>query len=459
MSFECHHLDKWSFANLDLCEEQMEAGKEKALVLISGASSAGKSYAAKILHNVLHIEGHRAVIISLDMYNFGLSGIIPNKVNDNYFDGELKDIKKIRSIIKDIIVDIPFEQKYEQEALNKIEVALKDILDKADLKKFITGLSEEWKKLNFDEPSVYDLEEASKDIHKLFENKSFKLKKYSKIISEREESDTVVDGNDYDIVVVEGIYALTPNFLKLLEDLNPIKNFIDGNPKSLFLRRILRDKIKTSAPTTFTIRNYFKFIIPSYQDTILPSRNTADIILNNDMTFSELRKGPEYITRETWNIDKNVDVNLFKSKCEIIYQHFEKDSYFTVPNEVRKDDNILRFREISKDGGLSYEPWSLIHKGIAKLRKDKRIIRVVNVLLDEKEIGHVWKNEDSCFLDFCVAGFEINRIEKKIKTRLRYKGATFTLFEVAGRQNYLEIVSVPNKGVLHEVRGLLSYHP
>lgn len=456
MSFECHHLDKWVFANLDLCEEQLELGKHKALVLISGASSSGKSFAAQYLAEILKNSQHKLITISLDMYNFGLSGIIPNKVNKNYFDGKLPKMEEIRNIIKDIIYDIPFEKKYDRTSLNKIKKALNQYMSGSDLTKFIKGLSEEWAKLNFDEPSVYDLEEAAKDIHLLFENKTIKEKKYSKIVSERVDSKHRIDGSDCDIIVVEGIYSLTNEFLNLLEDLNPIKNFIDGNPKSLFLRRILRDKVSTSAPSTFTIKNYFKFIIPSYEETILPARNHADIILNNEMTFLELREGPLYSIRDTFEVTNNEGLKYLKEHSHIIYEHYEKDSYFGVLNEISRGDNILRFREISKDKGLTYEPFSLIHKGINKLRKDGRIIRAVNVLLDEKEVKEVWQTEDSCLLDFSRAGFIIKKIEKKVKTRIIYKNQSFTLFEVEGKKAYIEIHNPCEEKILVEIKKLLT---
>ena len=51
MAFEYHHLDKWSYANLDLIEELLETS-QKAIVLIAGASSSGKSYAARALENL-----------------------------------------------------------------------------------------------------------------------------------------------------------------------------------------------------------------------------------------------------------------------------------------------------------------------------------------------------------------------------------------------------------------------
>ena len=90
-----HHVDKWGYCNLDLVEEVLEKEK-KAIVLIAGASSSGKSFCADYLATMLKHNGHHAVTISLDKYNVGLSGIIPNKVNANYFSGGLKDMKTIR---------------------------------------------------------------------------------------------------------------------------------------------------------------------------------------------------------------------------------------------------------------------------------------------------------------------------------------------------------------------------
>ena len=57
MSFEYHHLDKFGYANLDLCEELLESEK-KAIVLISGASSSGKSFSAEYLRELLERNGH-----------------------------------------------------------------------------------------------------------------------------------------------------------------------------------------------------------------------------------------------------------------------------------------------------------------------------------------------------------------------------------------------------------------
>ena len=310
-----HHVDKWGYCNLDLVEEVLEKEK-KAIVLIAGASSSGKSFCADYLATMLKHNGHHAVTISLDKYNVGLSGIIPNKVNANYFSGGLKDMKTIRKRIKDIIYDVPFDKKYAPEVLDRIADSLSDVIDPSRMPTFLKGLKEEWAKLNFDETTVYDLKEACRDIKKLCQDKRIRAKEYSKIVSERVPSDLIIDGKDYDCIIVEGIYALDKTVLRELgKAKNVVKDFIAGNAKSLFLRRIIRDSKISSASNAFTTKLYFTSILKSYQETIFPSRLESDILLYNDMAFSEIRAGDLYTTQEEIHILDERKAKKLLSAC------------------------------------------------------------------------------------------------------------------------------------------------
>ena len=123
MAFEYHHLDKFAYATLDLAEELLET-ERKAVILISGASSSGKSFSAEYLRDVLKENGHRALAISLDQYDYGLSGIIPNKVNANDFQKSIPNLPEIENRIRQIIIDLPFEDKYSQKTCAKIDGAI-----------------------------------------------------------------------------------------------------------------------------------------------------------------------------------------------------------------------------------------------------------------------------------------------------------------------------------------------
>lgn len=450
MAKELHHIDKWGFANVDFGEEILEKN-QKALILIAGASSSGKSYGAVFLKQMLEKMGHKACIISLDQYNGGLSRIIPNKVNLNYFNSSIKDMGRIYCKIKLIIENVDFSSKYDETRLSLIKDALKDDFNESDLDKFITGLGIEWSKLNFDEPSVYDLKEASRDIKDLLKGKTIEEKLYSKVVSERIKSNSIINGDECSFIIVEGIYALNDELLDELKGIEIVKNFIDGNPKSLFLRRLIRDMGSTSASTSFTAKLYFSSIMDSYRQTILPSRSKADLVLDNDMSFAELRSGNLYLSKNLYPVNSKEGLKRLEDNSLLLERSFQKDFYIVCENEKQEENNILRFRETSFDEGKTYKPASLVHKGAPKWRKDNKIIRPVNVLLDENCIQDVWKDEESCLYDFLTNGFMINRIEIKIKTRIIYKGYNITLFEAKDRNNNLEIGDDIPASILEEV--------
>lgn len=455
MAFKFHHLDKWCFANIDLAEEALEKHK-KAVIVIAGASSSGKSFSAEALEKIMKVHGHKATTISLDQYNFGLSMIIPRKVNEHFFKGSLTNIAEIGKAIKPILLRYEFQHKYNEDCLKQISEVLPRFLKEDDIPTFLKGLAKEWSLLNFDEPSVYNLKEAAEDVKKLYENHSVAEKTYSKICSERVASSRRINGKNYDIIIVEGIYALDSSFLSELKDIPYIANFVDGNAKSLFLRRIIRDKTSTSADSAFTTHLYFKYIIPSYKNTILPTRENADVVLDNNMSFEELRSGELYITKDGFLIKNDKAAQYLLKHSEIKSQHYEKDYYFTAPGENKAVDNILRFRLRSHDQGASYQPGSLVHKGAPKVRKDNKIIRPINVLLNEEEILEVWKDEKSCIDDLKSADFLIEKVEEKIKSRIIYKGQNLTLFQVKGKGDYVEIVTPIHSDIIKEIKKIIK---
>lgn len=452
MSIELHHLDKWAYANLDLVEEELEKN-DKAVILIAGASSSGKSYAAKTLKEILQKNSHKTCIISLDQYNVGLSGIIPNKVNLNYFQNSISNIKEISKKIKEIIYDVPFDSKYKPEIIARIRESIHDMLPQDDLEKFLTGLAQEWEHLNFDEPTVYDMKEAAQDIKLLLMGKRIHTKHYSKLVSERIPSTGHLSGKDYQVIIVEGIYALDRTLLNEFTNISIIKDFIDGNPKSLFLRRIIRDARITSAPSIFTISAYFKYIVKSYFSTIYPCRKDADIILNNDMTFSEMRAGTLYTSRFVLHTSAKSVLERIEREGHVVEHVYQKDIYFSAEGE-EKSKNLLRLRCISVDG-VNYTPSSLVHKGLPKTRRDDKVIRPINVFLNDGEFFKVWNTLDDCINDFICAGFLVGPIEYKEKTRVDYHDVRLNLRTITDHGYSIEFVNPPKPEIVDQIREII----
>lgn len=438
-------VSKWKFYNLDRVEEILEKNK-KAVILISGASSSGKSYSAKILQQMLSDQNYNSVVLSTDSYNKGISGIITDKVNENYFKNNLKNIEKIKEIVKQCIYNTDFSEKFNNNDLKNIKNKIKNLIDKKEINIFLNALKTEFDKINFDEPSVYDLDKVARDVNKLLNNETIKEKKYSKIISEQLPRDTYIDGNKIDVIIVEGIYALEDNLLDKLDKQLVVTNFVESNAKSLFLRRVIRDAVSTSADNCFTISSYFKYVVPSYVNTILPNKKNADFVFKNDMTFSEFRTGSLYTTKEKVKIHNPQILKNLLEKGKITSVERQRDIYFCSKDEKVTEENLLRLRTIYDEQQQKYIPTSLVHKGAIKKRKDNKIIRPINILIKEGDFFKIFKDEQDFISNMQMSDFQIERETIKKRTRLKIGEQELIIDDIKNEGVFIEFTNeVDNK--------------
>ena len=230
-------------------------------------------------------------------------------------------------------------------------------------------------------------------------------------------------------------------------------DFVEGSAKSLFLRRIIRDAKVTSSPTYFTIQMYFSNIVKSYNDTILPSAKNADIIFKNEMSFSELREGDLYVTKDKVElVNPSFICQLMNESTTESIQH-QRDLYLRGSNESPDFNNLLRLREISEDGGKTFVPASLVHKGAPKTRRDGREIRPINILLREGEFLKAFSDEHDFLRKVQQAGFIVDRTVTKVKRKLKYHGYSLTLSAIEREGLFLEFSDpdIPQQ-VIDEIR-------
>lgn len=408
-----NNLTEWLYSNLDLVEECKEK-KLKPVILIGGASSSGKSYTSKSLQNFLAEHGYKSIIISTDNYNKGLAENIFDIVNKKYYNNAIKNRPQITNEIKKVIINTDFDTKFDNFNLQQIKSSCRDLIH-FDINKFVERLKYEFDHINFDDKNIYNLEEAAQDITALISNKKIIEKKYSRMISERMEQSNIIDGRNYDLIIIEGIYALTDEITKNINAENLIKNFVDCNSKNLFLRRMIRDSAITNCSKSFILKNYLEFVMPEYIKTVLPTKQCADIVLKNDMTFEELREGEVDIQNKYRLTIEQLNKLLINSK--IIKKLTQIDTYFG----SKEDDNILRLRE--EKSGLNYLTMkSLVYKGKPKMRKDKSIIRPNFILADSNDLKNVFANKQDLITQFKKAGITPIKVVEKKRWFLKYKG-------------------------------------
>ncbi len=452
MQIQCHHLDRWEYMNLDMIEEVL-ANRGKCAVLIGGATSSGKSFCAKNLKILLEQNGYAATIISTDSYNKGVTAIITDKVEKRFFGGKMPFKSAIMRVAFPIVRDTPFEEKFSRECCARIRQAACTLVPEAVLDTYIEGCLTEIKKLNFDEPDVYDLSHVAHDLKALLAGGKITRKEYSKVISEPVPSDRQIDGSQLKVFIVEGLYVLSDPLIKQLNRSDFVADFVEGSAKSLFLRRIIRDAKVTSSPTYFTIQMYFSNIVKSYNDTILPSAKNADIIFKNEMSFSELREGDLYVTKDKVElVNPSFICQLMNESTTESIQH-QRDLYLRGSNESPDFNNLLRLREISEDGGKTFVPASLVHKGAPKTRRDGREIRPINILLREGEFLKAFSDEHDFLRKVQQAGFIVDRTVTKVKRKLKYHGYSLTLSAIEREGLFLEFSDpdIPQQ-VIDEIR-------
>ena len=446
------NINEWTHYNLDLLQEILET-QNKAVILIAGASSSGKSYASKILQNSLNDHGYKTYLISTDNYNKGLASLITEKVNKKYFAGKFSHLDDIISRVRKVIIKTDFSEKFGQKDQQQIKKLCKNYIDDFDMPRFLEKLQYEFSKVNFDEPEVYNLFEVAQDVNLLVENKTINTKSYSKIISEREEKlSQKISGKDVDVVIVEGIFALEKELIKNIDSKITIKNFIEGDAKTLFLRRVLRDAKTTSSDNVFTIKYYLENVVPSYNNLILPTKQNADLVLQNFITFDELIVGDKITIEEKYLVkDKKLIKKIF-DECQIISEEYQKDIYY-ISKENTKDSsqNMLRLRLVSADG-KEYKLSTLVHKGKPKYRKDGKVIRPVNVLIKEGEFDKIYSSFEELDSVLKNDGFTKRIVVEKKRTKFKLNNYKIVLDDVKNFGYALEVANQDNCALVQEIK-------
>ncbi|MFM9944834.1 MAG: uridine kinase [Bacteroidia bacterium] len=148
--------------------------------------------------------------------------------------------------------------------------------------------------INFDEPESIDLTKFLKDIDSLEAGDELKIEEY--IFNHPNKNPEVITVKPAKIIVIEGLFIFGNN---LINDKLNFKIFIDADENLKYNRRLLRD-IEVRGMNETEIENQWNnHVLPSYQKHLLPHKEKADLVINNNLNFDE---GFELTTRHFKNI-------------------------------------------------------------------------------------------------------------------------------------------------------------
>lgn len=146
-----------------------------------------------------------------------------------------------------------------------------------DYYKDLSNLCEdERKKVNFDHPKSLDWKLMVQQLKDLKAGKSIDKPKYNFVIHNREKETEKVEPNK--IILVEGIMALVNADLRKISDM---RVFISCIRERRFLRRLIRDHEERGRSYESIIEQYFATVQPMFEEIIQPSKNYADVVLEN----------------------------------------------------------------------------------------------------------------------------------------------------------------------------------
>lgn len=128
---------------------------------------------------------------------------------------------------------------------------------------------------NFDHPDAFDYELFEETVRRLSEGKSAQIPVYDFVTHmRRPDSDQVIMGAD--VIIVEGILNF---FSPALRDMYNLKIFVDTDADTRLVRRIRRDILERGRDLNSILVQYERFVKPSFDDFIMPSKKYADIII------------------------------------------------------------------------------------------------------------------------------------------------------------------------------------
>ena len=133
---------------------------------------------------------------------------------------------------------------------------------------------------NFDRPSSIDKKSFVRDVKKLIAGKTVTKEEY--MYNNKEATPKILTFEPAPIIIVEGIFVF--HYKKIRKNLD-LKIFIEAKENLKVIRRITRDQVERNYPLDDVLYRYENHILPAFEKYILPYRDGADIVINNNVNF------------------------------------------------------------------------------------------------------------------------------------------------------------------------------
>lgn len=343
-------LKEVDMKNTELFFKQVEKKLNgKKIILVSGASSSGKSYMSNQMCKYFLEHNKKAIVFSADNYYKGLSRIIVQKAitNNNYPNYVKQNFKEICKIVKNATKNSPFTEKMCENNVNFIKNELNKLFDKQTVDRLVKDITYEFTVINFDEPFAVDLNQLAKHINILADGGDVIVPEYSFKTSEVEFYEkNKVSSKDFDVIIIEGIYVLRDEVLDKIDKNNIVKATIECDLKTLISRKLDRDLTKQRS--TFSkeqiITSFLTQVMPSFFKYIYPTFKNSDISYSTSLTEREIKERFDSKQTKYLAID---DIDKYLSAIGASLKSYDRQTDYFLEDRVYDDNQslVLRLRE------------------------------------------------------------------------------------------------------------------
>ena len=136
---------------------------------------------------------------------------------------------------------------------------------------------------NFDHPNSLDIELLVNHIERLKNKKNISAPDYD--FTKHIRRQKKISCKPKKIILVEGIFAI---FFSSLRKLYPFNVFLDIPPDIRLIRRINRDMNNRDRSIKSVTKQYLDTVRPMHNQFVEPSKNYADIIIDNDKSIESI---------------------------------------------------------------------------------------------------------------------------------------------------------------------------
>ena len=349
------------------CSKKLEENPNKKIILIGGASSAGKSYKCNLLKEHLQNSGYKCLVVSLDNFYKCISERIVEQTF-KYFSNLQKYKQATLNIVKKYTKNKNYSEKFSEDNRRLILDELKTIMPTNDSKQVLEYMVNCLNNINFDEPDAIDFQEIIKQIN----NKNFLIiPNYSFKTSEKTDYQ-IVNKNDYDYILFEGIFALSDKITNNIENNNILKISVRSDYLTMLSRRLYRDILKnrrTRSPKE-TFESYFEQVMPCYYKYIEPTLNNSEIEINSVLTDEEI------LEKTNTTFDNQYKYQIIDKECENI------NLYITTKNN-KPNQMIFEYKLDGKNYYDKYDFNGLLEQD--NLIKILKYFKTENIKIVEKK--------------------------------------------------------------------------